>query len=242
MTLTITGTSNGNYTNARIEVSAGWGTGGTTGTLTSFTGSPSCGAGTPSTPTCSEITNRYKLYPINLTNNQAFSYTITFTVDAATAAGTFNGNAQFYTSSNSAVGLSAGPTITVVEPTVDAFALKFTKTSGLTMATLRFLVGNLGPGDIPANELTTVIDPGGLGTFVTVTDSGGATCTLGIQAICTKAGPYAAGGGLSTFEASSRSTCWRWAPTPSRPSPPPRSTTPIPATTPSRTPALCSPD
>jgi len=119
VTLTISGTSNGNYTNARIEVFASTpSSGATTGSLTSFTSSPSCG-GSPGTVTCAEITNRYKIGNINLTNNQAFSYTVTFTVDSATAAGTFTSNAQFYKSDNTTDGPTTGPLITVTPATSD---------------------------------------------------------------------------------------------------------------------------
>ncbi len=119
VTVTISGTSNGNYTNARIEVFASTpSSGATTGSLTSFTSSPSCG-GSPGTVTCTEITNRYKIGNINLTNSQAFSYTVTFTVDSATAAGTFTSKAQFYKSDNTTDGPTTGPLITVTPATSD---------------------------------------------------------------------------------------------------------------------------
>ncbi|MEK8108207.1 hypothetical protein NKG94_31015 [Micromonospora sp. M12] len=82
VTLTISGKSNGTYNGARIEV---FSTGGP-GQLTSFTTLAGCGGGTTS---CAEITNRYRLGLPNLVNNQNFSYTITVTIDAGTAATTF---------------------------------------------------------------------------------------------------------------------------------------------------------
>lgn len=174
VTLTITGTSNGNYTNARIEVSAGSGTAGTTGTLTSFTSSPTCGSGIPSTPTCSEITNKYKLYPINLTNNQAFSYTITFTVDSATTAGTFKGNAQFYTSSNSTIGLTTGPTITVNPATSDLILTKGPVNRSGNQLNFNWTSANVGPvASTNPNVFSGSADPAGFASQVSSACTGG---------------------------------------------------------------------
>ncbi|MBB5868084.1 hypothetical protein F4553_001463 [Allocatelliglobosispora scoriae] len=108
-TVTISGTSNGNYTGARIDL---FSTGGP-GTLTSFTTFVSCGGG----PTCTEVGALYRLALPSLTNGQAFSYTVTLTVDAATASTTFTPKAQFYTSGGSTTGAVTGPVITVTSPT-----------------------------------------------------------------------------------------------------------------------------
>ncbi|MEV8516039.1 hypothetical protein [Dactylosporangium sp. NPDC051484] len=108
-TITISGTSNGNYSGARIDLSS---TGGP-GTLTSFTTLVSCGGG----PTCTEVGALYRLALPNLTNGQAFSYTVTLTVDAGTASTTFTPKAQFYKSDNTTDGPRTGPVITVNSPT-----------------------------------------------------------------------------------------------------------------------------
>ncbi|SCE63723.1 hypothetical protein GA0070216_10128 [Micromonospora matsumotoense] len=145
VTLTISGTSNGNYTGARIEVfSSTPSKGGTTGSLTSFTSSPSCG-GTPGTPTCTEITNRYKIGNITLTNSQAFSYTVTFTVDSATTAGTFTSKAQFYKSDTTTDGPTTGPLITVTPATADLAITKDSVSFDLEILTFSFTYVNNGP-------------------------------------------------------------------------------------------------
>ncbi|MEV0728128.1 hypothetical protein [Polymorphospora sp. NPDC050346] len=108
-TITISGTSNGNYTGARIDL---FSTGGP-GALTSFTTLESCGGG----PTCTEVGALYRLALPNLTYGQVFSYTVTLTVDAVTASTTFTPKAQFYKSNNSTEGPRTGPVITVNSPT-----------------------------------------------------------------------------------------------------------------------------
>lgn len=66
----------------------------------------------------------YRLALPALTNGQAFSYTLTLTVDAATAATTFTPKAQFFTSGGSTTGTATGPVITVTQPLPDVQATK----------------------------------------------------------------------------------------------------------------------
>jgi hypothetical protein len=159
VTLTISGTSNGNYSNARIEVfSSTPSSGGTTGNLTAFSSSPTCG-GSPGTVTCTENpSSRYRIGNINLTNNQAFSYTVTFTIDPGTAAGTFTSKAQFYKSDNTTDGPTTGPLITVKEPTDFSVANTYA-TGGLLTNELDvgWTVTNNGPGSATAASVQTTI-------------------------------------------------------------------------------------
>jgi hypothetical protein len=110
-TLTISATSNGNYTGAYIEVSS---TGGP-GALTSFTtlGPAGCGGGVSS---CAADGSYYKLDLPALTNGEKFSYTIDLTIDASTAAGTFTPKAEFFESNGTNIGPQTGPVITVTTP------------------------------------------------------------------------------------------------------------------------------
>jgi hypothetical protein len=193
ITITITGTSNGNYTNARIEVfSTTPSSGGTTGNLTAFTNSPVC-AGTPATPTCTENpSTRYRLGGINLTNNQAFSYTLTVTVDAGTAAGTFTPKAEFFTSSGSTTGPRTGPLITVIAPKSDISVTKV-GTAVVAPGILRIsnYFENIGAATAPDIILASSATPAG---FATQTNS---ICgvTPGQSLSCTVPVPFPAGAG-----------------------------------------------
>jgi len=173
VTLTISGTSNGNYSNARIEVfSSTPSTGGTTGDLTAFSSSPTCG-GSPGTVTCTENpSSRYRIGNINLTNNQAFSYTVTFTIDEGTDPGTFTSKAQFYKSDNTTDGPTTGPLITVVEPT--DFSVAVTAARGGLLTNRLFVdwsVTNDGPGSATAATVQTTISATGSTTVLSYVDA-----------------------------------------------------------------------
>jgi hypothetical protein len=173
VTLTISGTSNGNYTNARIEVfSSTPSGGGTTGDLTAFSSSPTCG-GSPGTVTCTENpSSRYRIGNINLTNNQAFSYTVTFTIDPGTAAGTFTSKAQFYKSDNTTDGPTTGPLITVVEPTDFSVAVAYAQGGLLTNRLfVDWSVTNAGPGSATAATVQTTRSTTGTTTVLAYADA-----------------------------------------------------------------------
>jgi hypothetical protein len=173
VTLTISGTSNGNYTNARIEVfSSTPSSGGTTGDITAFSSSPTCG-GSPGTVTCTENpSSRYRIGNINLTNNQAFSYTVTFTIDEETAAGTFTSKAQFYKSDNTTDGPTTGPLITVVEPTDFSVAVAYAQGGLLTnRLNVDWAVTNEGPGSATAATVQTTISTTGSTTVQSYNDA-----------------------------------------------------------------------
>jgi len=173
VTLTISGTSNGNYSNARIEVfSSTPSTGGTTGDITAFSSSPTCG-GSPGTVTCTENpSSRYRIGNINLTNNQAFSYTVTFTIDEGTDPGTFTTKPQFYKSDNTTDGPTTGPLITVVEPT-DFLAVIVSARGGLLTNQFNVTWGvlNKGPGSATAADIQTTISATGSTTVLAYDDT-----------------------------------------------------------------------
>jgi len=195
VTLTISGTSNGNYSNARIEVFASTpSSGGTTGSLTSFTSSPNCG-GSPGTVTCAEITNRYKIGNINLTNSQAFSYTVTFTVDEATAAGTFTSKAQFYKSDNTTDGPTTGPLITVTPAQADLEIRPYDTYYNGQIAARHDVVNN-GPATVNSATLTVSVDRSGLGTFDEVVSDADCTITDNQHATCSLVAPIAPDDGI----------------------------------------------
>lgn len=184
LTLTISGTSNGNYTGARIEVfSSTPSTGGTTGNLTAFTSSPTCG-GSPGAVTCTENpAARYRIGNITLTNNQAFSYTLTVTVDAGTLPGTFTSKAQFYKSDNTTDGPTTGPLITVTAPpppTADLSIVLYGSTNSPLAGTFELSTGvdNLGPATVNAHVTYTVSQTAAiLSNPGDPADANGFTCT-----------------------------------------------------------------
>ncbi len=162
--ITITGTSNGNYTGARIDVSAASGTGGTTGTLPSFTTISSC-ASTPSGVTCSEVGTVDRLALPALTNGQAFTFTLTLTVDATTAAGTFTSIAQFYKSDNTTDGPTTGPVITVTAANSELVTTKNGYgTNGAGQLTLQYNVVNTGPVAATSITYSATATPAGFAT------------------------------------------------------------------------------
>jgi hypothetical protein len=112
--LTISGTSNGNYTGAYIDVTS---TGGP-GALTSFTtlGSGGCTGGPTS---CTVSGSAYKMALPALTNGEPFTYTIDLTVNSGTAPTTVTPKAEFFESNGTNIGPQAGPVITVVAPSAD---------------------------------------------------------------------------------------------------------------------------
>ncbi|MEV0622704.1 hypothetical protein AB0I81_55965 [Nonomuraea sp. NPDC050404] len=159
-TITISGTSNG----ARIDVSAVNGTGGTTGSLPSFSTISSFGGGITS---ATEVGTVDRLALPNLTNEQSFSYTLTVTIDDATTtttAGAFTSRAQFYTSGGSTLGPTTGPVITITTPLPD---LKATKTNAtyntLTqVVTFRWNLTNIGTAPATGRTVTMDVTPTGL--------------------------------------------------------------------------------
>lgn len=188
-TITISGTSNGNYTGARIDV---FSTGGP-GTLPSFTTFGSCGGG----PTCSEVGSVYRLALPNLVNNQAFSYAITLTVDAATAATTFTTKAQFYKSDNTTDGPRTGPVITVLTPTADLEATPNGTPRYSTTLYIQSLITNNGPATVTSATITITVDNPGLGIFAgTYNPDGSMTCAIADDqhATCTLNRPLAPSG------------------------------------------------
>ncbi|MCD0452227.1 DUF11 domain-containing protein [Actinocorallia sp. API 0066] len=172
-TITVSGTSNGNYSGARIDVSATGGTGGTTGTLPSFTSISSYGGGVLS---ATEVGSVDRLMLPNLTNGQAFSYTLTVAVDSGTAAGTFTSRAQFYTSGGSTTGAVNGPVITVTAAAPDLRAVKgFAGYVPLTQTiTFGARLFNDGNGAATNVTLTKTVSPSGL-----LTSAIGVGCTGG---------------------------------------------------------------
>ena len=183
VTITVSGTSNGNYTGARIDVSAVSGTGGTTGSLPSYTTFVSCGGGV----TCSEVGSVYRMALPNLTNNQAFSYTITLTVDAGTSPGTFTSRGQFYKSDNTTDGPKNGSVVTVLAPSDLSLVPYGSGISGGELDNL-FDVHNAGPGAATSATISITIDRSGVGTLARVEDGIEAfSCsgTTGVDATCT---------------------------------------------------------
>lgn len=184
-TLTISGTSNGNYSGARIDVFSSGGP----GTLPSFTSFVSCGAG----PTRSEVGSVYRLALPNLTNGQAFSYTITLKIDAATAATSFTSKAQFYKSDNTTDGPTTGPVITVTNPTADLLTYEYSNNAG--QADYVLFVQNNGPATVPAATVTTTVDRTGFGTPIPDAAFDDFTCTFsGQSSTCTSTVPPLAPG------------------------------------------------
>lgn len=184
VTITVAGTSNGNYTGARIDVSGVSGTGGTTGSLPSYTTFVSCGGGV----TCSEVGSVYRMALPNLTNNQAFSYTITLTVDAGTSPGTFTSRGQFYKSDNTTDGPTNGSVVTVLAPS-DLSLVPFSGTTvdGGQLLNL-FQVHNAGPGAATSATISITINRSGVGTLNTVVDEAevfSCSGTSGVDATCT---------------------------------------------------------
>ncbi|ROO87731.1 hypothetical protein EDD29_5366 [Actinocorallia herbida] len=167
-TITVAGTSNGNYTGARIDV---FSTGGP-GALTSFTTFGSCGGGV----TCTEVGSLYRMALPALTNGQAFSYTLTLTVDAATAATTFTPKAQFYTSGGSTTGAATGPVITVTQPLPDVQATKIGVTyNALTQQIVfQWNLRNIGTATATGRTVTKTISPSGF-----LASGAGVGCTGG---------------------------------------------------------------
>lgn len=159
-TITISGTSNGSYTGARIDVSATAGTGGTTGTLPSFTTISGFGGGITSATEAGSVDS---LALPTLTNGQPFSYTLTLTVDSATASGTFTSRGQFYTSGGSTTGSVNGPVITVTAAVPDIALSKVTNFRvSLNRYDLTVGIDNVGNGGATGIVVTRTITPAGL--------------------------------------------------------------------------------
>jgi hypothetical protein len=131
--------------------------------------------GTPATPTCTEIINRYKLGGINLTNGQAFSYTLTITIDAGTAAGTFTSKAQFYKSDNTTDGPRTGPLITVTVPSADlSVTLRSAGIETQGRFEVFYFVANDGPSTVPAGQANILVTVSQTAPILTPQSMGGA--------------------------------------------------------------------
>jgi hypothetical protein len=164
-TLTITATSNGNYTGGYIEVAS---TGGP-GTLTSFTalGAAGCGGGVTS---CAADGSYYKLELPALTNGETFTYTVDLTVDLATAATTFTPTAEFFEANGTNIGAQSGPVITVTPAHSDLVITKTGYSTSGTELDLNWAYHNLGPLATTAITYSSAATPAGFATQV------GSTC------------------------------------------------------------------
>ncbi|MGW1060672.1 hypothetical protein [Micromonospora rubida] len=171
--ITVSGTSNGNYTGARIDISASNGTGGTTGTLPSYTTLVACAAG----PTCSEVGSVYRLALPNLANGEAFSFTVSLTVDLATLPGDFKATAQFFSSSGTTNGKKIGPPVTVTPPPADLQAFVSGGATGLTSVSYQVRVVNNGPGAADDAQFTLSQTAGASNAVFSSVSASWATCT-----------------------------------------------------------------
>lgn len=183
-TITISGTSNGNYSGARIDVFSSGGP----GTLPSFTTFVSCGGG----PTCSEVGSVYRMALPTLTNGQAFSYTITLKIDVSTAATTFITKAQFYKSDNTTDGPTTGPVITVLAAADLQLLGSVTGADGAGGVYSSLDIFNAGPGDSSAYTVTVTVNRTGFGPLSTLQDNEGACPTSGQSGTCTETVPLPA--------------------------------------------------
>jgi hypothetical protein len=170
-TITVAGVSNGNFSGAHITVAS---TGGP-GTLASFTTLSSCGAGV----TCTKVGAGYQLAVPTLTNGQAFSYTITLTINASTPSTTFTPTGEFFESNGTNIGAQSGPVITVTAATADAnVAIPRVRSSNGTIISA-INVGNNGPNTLTSATFTiTANSPSFTFTSASTTGIAGGTCTV----------------------------------------------------------------
>jgi hypothetical protein len=186
-TLTITATSNGNYTGAYVEVAS---TGGP-GALTSFTtlGASGCGGGITS---CAADGTYYKLLLPALTNGEKFTYTIDLTTDSSDAAGTFTPTAEFFESNGTNIGAQSGPLVTINPATVNLSVTGTGGGDGGGSYDDYYNITNNGPGTLTAMTFTINISSG-----FTITSLGSdydLTCVLANPTTtCTLSAPLASG-------------------------------------------------